>query len=334
MEPAQDNMAESAAAWGTSEIMLIVGLALAVLIAAVVYALKKKNAGRPELRAAPESAAQPEKAPAAASSPAVEPESVSAVSLSSAAEAKLQVEPMTTPIQAETVAAEPEDSVLHRHYEAEQAAKHEAQSNPYPSDSVLRRHYDSAHKLVLEPAPIIDAASSQQAAEPRATLVEKAVAQALAESAPNGATSEATPVAGTHAAVPEDSILHRHYEAEQAAIHEARTNPYPTDSVLRRHYDAAHKLVLEPARPQASSKVAVSDVPAQEVAPTAGAAQQSSAEEITTVRMPQDSVLRRHFISQLKYQIEAELPPIPSDSVLRRHHEALLNAELTKRLSA
>ncbi|WP_367155218.1 hypothetical protein [Methylomonas sp. HYX-M1] len=332
MEPAQDNMAESAAAWGTNEIMLMVAVALAVLIAAVVYALKKKDAGRTELRAAPEPTAQPEIAPVpAVSTPAVEPASVPEISLASTVEAEPQAELTTSPARAETVATEPEDSVLHRHYEAEQTAKHDAQTNPYPTDSVLRRHYDSAHKLVPDPAPasVVEAVVTEPAVEPPATLIEKAVAQAFAEPAPSSDSSEVAPAAETPAAVPEDSILHRHYEAEQAAKREVQINPYPTDSVLRRHFDAAHKLASEPA-----SSAVVNDAALEVVAPAAVAAQQPGAEEIKTVRIPQDSVLRRHFISQLKYQIEAELPPIPSDSVLRRHHEALLNAELSKRLSA
>lgn len=50
-------------------------------------------------------------------------------------------------------------------------------------------------------------------------------------------------------------------------------------------------------------------------------------------RMPQDSVLRRHYMTKLRYEIEASLPPRPTDSVLKRHYETLLNTEMEKRLS-
>lgn len=49
--------------------------------------------------------------------------------------------------------------------------------------------------------------------------------------------------------------------------------------------------------------------------------------------MPEDAVLRRHYISQLTREIEANLPPRPMDSVLRRHHQALVSATLQQRLA-
>ncbi len=45
--------------------------------------------------------------------------------------------------------------------------------------------------------------------------------------------------------VPEDSILRRHYLAEQAARREALGQPVPTDSILRRHYEALHQAMVE-----------------------------------------------------------------------------------------
>lgn len=48
--------------------------------------------------------------------------------------------------------------------------------------------------------------------------------------------------------------------------------------------------------------------------------------------VPQDAVLRRHYLTQLRHEIEAGLSAKPSDSVLRRHHETLVAARLAERL--
>ncbi len=51
-----------------------------------------------------------------------------------------------------------------------------------------------------------------------------------------------------------------------------------------------------------------------------------------TVYVPEDAVLRRHFITHLRGEIEAGMAPRPADSVLRRHHQALITATLEQRL--
>lgn len=50
--------------------------------------------------------------------------------------------------------------------------------------------------------------------------------------------------------------------------------------------------------------------------------------------IPEDSVLRRHYITELRSQIELELFPRPTDFNLQRHYDALVNAELENRLAA
>ncbi len=49
--------------------------------------------------------------------------------------------------------------------------------------------------------------------------------------------------------------------------------------------------------------------------------------------VPEDAVLRRHFISHLRNEIEASLHPRPSDSILQRHYDALVSMTLEQRLS-
>lgn len=49
--------------------------------------------------------------------------------------------------------------------------------------------------------------------------------------------------------------------------------------------------------------------------------------------IPEDSVLRRHFITQLRNEIETSLFPRPTDSTLQRHYDAMIAAELENRLA-
>lgn len=44
--------------------------------------------------------------------------------------------------------------------------------------------------------------------------------------------------------------------------------------------------------------------------------------------IPQDSVLRRHYMTHLRYMIETVTFPRPTDSVLRRHYDHLIASEL------
>lgn len=50
--------------------------------------------------------------------------------------------------------------------------------------------------------------------------------------------------------------------------------------------------------------------------------------------MPEDAVLRRHFVAQLRHEVEAEMSPRPTDSILRRHHDAIVTAELNHKLAS
>ncbi len=109
----------------------------------------------------------------------------------------------------------------------------------------------------------------------------------------------------------------------------------PEDSTLRRHYlqakQAAEQAVAQPAvletpkvveAPKAVEAVEVAEVvPAVEVAKPA----QKSA-------IPEDSALRRHYLSQLSADVAASLPAKPTDSSLKRHYEQLLAAKLADAL--
>lgn len=225
----------------------------------------------------------------------------------------------------------PEDSVLRRHYLANQAAQEAALHDPYPSDSVLRRHYDAAHKVVSDAG-----LCTKEQAESESSLISQSTVQASVSK------------------VPEDSVLRRHYLANEAAKEAGLHEPYPTDSVLRRHYDASHKLAPESSSHPAAEVASTSKAETKEASQKASIIEQAigkaspaispvqtsrvvaQAALNSTARMdvPQDSVLKRHYISQLRAEIEANMAVRPTDSVLRRHYDGLVGAELDRRLSS
>ena len=51
------------------------------------------------------------------------------------------------------------------------------------------------------------------------------------------------------------------------------------------------------------------------------------------VVVPEDSMLRRHFLTHLRTQIEAEIMPRPIDPNLRHYYDASVAAEIQKRLA-
>ncbi|PKM12827.1 MAG: hypothetical protein CVV13_03725 [Gammaproteobacteria bacterium HGW-Gammaproteobacteria-3] len=132
--------------------------------------------------------------------------------------------------------------------------------------------------------------------------------------------TKAAPSADKKAALPEDSVLRRHYLTQLAAEKAALTNPYPTDSVLKRHYDARVKALLEIPKTPAERNTIAEAKPASVV------------QIETPGKIPQDSVLRRHYLTHLRSKIEAEFYPRPTDSVLRRHYDSFIKTELEKRL--
>ena len=55
--------------------------------------------------------------------------------------------------------------------------------------------------------------------------------------------------------------------------------------------------------------------------------------KITTDNLPQDSIQRRHALSQLHNIIETIKGPRPTDSIQSRHYDALVNSLITKALT-
>lgn len=77
-----------------------------------------------------------------------------------------------------------------------------------------------------------------------------------------------------------------------------------------------------------SNESRTQEVASVKTAPTASPEPIAKASEI-----PEDSVLKRHCLTNFRTEIEAAFAPRPTDSVLKRHHDALVAAELEKRLA-
>lgn len=80
-------------------------------------------------------------------------------------------------------------------------------------------------------------------------------------------------------------------------------------------------IVTEQADKVVIKKEPVKDTPVQSK-PVA------STKENTGIQIPEDSALRRHFISALQIEIESTLPPRPTDSALKRHYDSAVQAKL------
>lgn len=50
-------------------------------------------------------------------------------------------------------------------------------------------------------------------------------------------------------------------------------------------------------------------------------------------KIPEDSVLRRHFLANLRAEIESGMAPRPTDSILKRHYDTMIGVEFEKRLA-
>lgn len=53
-----------------------------------------------------------------------------------------------------------------------------------------------------------------------------------------------------------------------------------------------------------------------------------------TVSIPEDSMLKRHFLANLQAEVESDLAPRPTCSMLKRHHDTLVSEEMKSRMCA
>lgn len=128
--------------------------------------------------------------------------------------------------------------------------------------------------------------------------------------------------------VPQDSSLKRHYLSKLMAEVESSSGPRPTDSALKRHHDTLLKAEFVQRLERLSAEPAVK--PTAVVAKTTEAV----AAQSPVMEIPEDSMLKRHFLSQLRREIESGFGKRPTDSTLKRHYDAMVDAEFEARVDA
>jgi hypothetical protein len=219
---------------------------------------------------------------------------------------------------------------------------------PKPAEAVQARKPAAPAPEPAAPKPA-EAIQTRQPAPAAAPAPKAAVAQ-----------RPAAPAFGRH--VPQDSVLRRHFQTHICHMLEAVAAPRPTDSVLKRHHEHLLQSRLqaclrdkacldrltaeyEACRADNAAAVAAAPAPAQVVeAPAATPApvvavaavpapSQSAQSAPAAVRIPQDSILRRHFLNHVAYMLEALAPCRPTDSVLKRHHAQWLRIQMEACLS-
>ncbi|QWF70353.1 hypothetical protein KEF85_13555 [Methylomonas paludis] len=200
----------------------------------------------------------------------------------------------------------------------------------------------------ISPAPAIDPEIPTKATTLQTDLL---------ESIPSTKTQLESTFTANPDWIPEDSALKRHYLSNRAAEKLAITNPYPTDASLRRHYESQLASQLPQVTP-ANQIAALDDTAEIGLHTTASTIQIESetaeiaAEPLSSISIsaepetsttsspipslkatiPEDSTLKRHFLTQLQASISAQLPPKPSDATLKRHYDALVQAKLAEYL--
>lgn len=249
--------------------------------------------------------------------------------------------------------------LIHRYLTREDVPTSAPASAPAPASDSSAVEVTPTH---AEPEALSPCDSRPDAREAPA-IVEPAVPVPAHREAAKGVAGAVHEILGTH--LPQDAVLRRHGLTE-ALRQVNELHAAPSDSVLRRHRGqliqarmeacisdpaellrlraehAAHELDQR-QRPASAAVTAASISPTVEP-PTAAVEVVPVAMTVTATvpvsspggdrsaapgsrRLPEDSVLRRHFLQHLRARFEAALPP-PTCSILKRHYEQLLEMEL------
>jgi hypothetical protein len=161
--------------------------------------------------------------------------------------------------------------------------------------------------------------------------------------------------------LPQDSMLKRHYLTHVRAMMNSLNPSRPTELALSRHYDtqinanierclnnkmAMDQLIADYAdykktliRPVTESQpIAVTvEKPQTIIEPSVQVetVTQSSAvlPQHKVSKVPKDSMLRRHYLTNLYSQVAANMSPRPTDATLCRHYDAMLEHEVNNQLN-
>ncbi len=139
--------------------------------------------------------------------------------------------------------------------------------------------------------------------------------------------------------IPQDSILKRHFFTTLRLQAESGYPARPTDSILKRHFEnfivtEMEKYVSESIEPLIKNQSVAKSIEPP-VTPAAVAVSKPKSMVCAKVhkhKLPQDSILRRHFLSRIQVDIESGLPSRPTDSILKRHYDSLIATKMAKRL--
>ncbi|MDO9162399.1 MAG: hypothetical protein Q8N35_07170 [Methylococcaceae bacterium] len=156
---------------------------------------------------------------------------------------------------------------------------------------------------------------------------------------------QASLITPNYSLLPEDSVLKRHYFSQIQTLLEESLPTKPSDATLKRHYEAVltdkleqvlndkHLLnqLLEGQRRKEEVAQPAQEVKQPELAIETPVAAEPSISQ-TVVKIPEDSVLKRHYFAHIRAVAEADLSPKPTDSVLLRHWQALSDEALKKLL--
>lgn len=219
----------------------------------------------------------------------------------------------------------------------------------------LKTQKKAAEEAAKQTPKVVETPAQQQepevAVEPKVEAVQPVVAPqneapaVIAPTKPVETERQVSQITPNYSLLPEDSVLRRHYFSQVQALLEESLPTKPSDATLKRHYEAilAEKLeqvlndkhllgqLLEGQRRKEEVAQPAPEVKQPELSIETPVAAEPAISQ-TVAKIPEDSVLKRHYFAQLRAVAEASLPSRPSDSVLRRHWQALSDEALKKLL--
>jgi len=143
-----------------------------------------------------------------------------------------------------------------------------------------------------------------------------------------------------HENLPQDSMLRRHYFTHLRAMIESLKFARPTDSALSRHYNAMIVAEMEQCLSdevamerlvcnyEEQKKTVAQQIQIPEAAPEPLIEPIKAGINQEKPRLPEDSMLRRHYLTHLRALVESGMPPRPTDSTLRRHYDSMIECDL------
>jgi hypothetical protein len=201
------------------------------------------------------------------------------------------------------------------------------------------RKKKSADRAIFAPAPTAQPVKPAVAEEVKEPVV---AAKPVVETVAAVTVAPEKPACCHNHVLPQDSVLNRHYlHYVQTMVTELHSASSSADIATKVAESVASEAALQQliqayeTRPKATTEPV--SVQATETATPVAEIVEPVVATVTpakVVRIPEDSVLRRHHLTQLHALAAARLPARPSDSVLRRHYDALLSQEVKKQLSA